>query len=106
LPNGDLIDEVFDSFIVDENTFSSEKYQTQPQASANLIEKVDDLKTDYSKLNNLLSDKKWTAANRETMRLICKIISQKFPSIIEVRKISDFPCSSLRTIDQLWMRYS
>ena len=57
---------------------------------------------DYSRLRDFLAAGEWEKANNET-NLIINAIYRLLPG---EKSISQFPCSDLVTIDQLWMRYS
>ncbi len=61
---------------------------------------------DYSKLRDLLAWKAWGCADRETAALILKVAGRKKEGFLTVENIEKFPCEDLRTIDQLWDKYS
>ncbi|MBD2773777.1 GUN4 domain-containing protein [Iningainema sp. BLCCT55] len=63
-------------------------------------------KVDYSNLENLLRAKKWKEADEETSRLMLKVAGREKEGRLDEQSISNFPCNELRTIDQLWVKYS
>ena len=78
----------------------SEILQTSPHCSEEPQELNSACGANYMMLRELLSKKKWQEADKETNKIIEKIICQ---SQIGVKGI---PCQDLWTIDQLWMNYS
>jgi serine/threonine protein kinase len=69
----------------------------------NLISSVG---VDYSKLRELLASKNWRGADKETAALILKVAGREKEGSVTVKNIEEFPCEDLRTIDQLWVKYS
>ena len=65
---------------------------------------------DYTKLQNLLQEKKWSEADIHTYRLIEQVVKtakrQKKNVFIELKTIAEFACPDVRTIDYLWKKYS
>jgi serine/threonine protein kinase len=61
---------------------------------------------DYINLRNLLAAKKWREADKETARVMCKVAGREEKGWLDVEHIEKFPCEDLRTIDQLWVKYS
>jgi hypothetical protein len=61
---------------------------------------------DYSKLRELLKFKDWRGADKETAALILKVAGREKEGSLTVKNIQEFPCEDLRTIDQLWVKYS
>ncbi|WP_254444733.1 GUN4 domain-containing protein [Anabaena sp. UHCC 0187] len=59
---------------------------------------------DYRELRNLLGAGSWKEANDETRRVMLTITKQE--KYIDSEDIYNFPCEDLRTIDQLWVKYS
>jgi hypothetical protein len=59
---------------------------------------------DYTRLQDLLKAGQWKEANEETTKLMSKWAGQ--PYAFTVEHIKDFPCTDLRTIDQLWVKHS
>ncbi len=61
---------------------------------------------DYINLRNLLVAKKWKEADEETARVMCKVAGREKEGWLDRESIDKFPCEDLRTIDQLWVKYS
>lgn len=53
---------------------------------------------DYTKLRDLLATRKWQEANRETTIKMREAAGGEY--------LDRLPCEDLRTIDQLWVKYS
>jgi len=79
-----------------------------------LIPKPNDVKVnlvsavgmDYINLRNLLAAKKWKEADEETARVMLKVAGREKEGWLNTESIEKFPCEDLRTIDQLWVKYS
>lgn len=62
---------------------------------------------DYSRLTALLAAGQWEEADDETTRVMCEAVGRiGYKSTLGRVHIKNFPCSELRTIDQLWLQYS
>ncbi len=61
---------------------------------------------DYLNLRNLLAAKKWEEADEETTRVMLKVAGREKEGWLDEESIDNFPCEDLRTIDQLWVKYS
>ncbi|WP_027401065.1 serine/threonine-protein kinase [Aphanizomenon flos-aquae] len=61
---------------------------------------------DYSKLRDLLKAGNWKEADKETRRVMTAVAKPKREGWLDYQSIDDFPCEDLRTIDQLWVKYS
>jgi hypothetical protein len=61
---------------------------------------------DYTKLQNLLASGKWQEADYETYLVMLQAVGRQKEDWIREAEISNFPCTDLRTIDQLWVKYS
>lgn len=72
--------------------------------------KSDDLTSeknvDYTRLRNLLADGKWKEADEETLAVMLKVAGREQEGSLNILSIEKFPCSDLRIIDTLWVRYS
>ncbi|WP_219904739.1 caspase, EACC1-associated type [Stenomitos frigidus] len=70
----------------------------------------DDLSSDkginYTKLRDLLKANQWKDADRETYLVMLQIVGRTDGDWIRETEIKNFPCTDLRTIDQLWVKYS
>ncbi|WP_017744483.1 GUN4 domain-containing protein [Scytonema hofmannii] len=70
----------------------------------------DDLSSDcgvaYTKLRNFLKAEQWFEADKETLAVMLKGASREQEGWLSAKSIENFPCIDLRTIDQLWVKYS
>lgn len=60
----------------------------------------------YQKLEKLLANGDWKEADHETFRLMLEIANRESEGWLDIDSINNFPCEDLRTIDQLWIKYS
>lgn len=60
----------------------------------------------YTRLRDLLAAGKWKEADEETLAVMLKASSREKERQFDTESINNFPCTDLRTIDQLWLRYS
>jgi len=86
----------------------NEQYSQDNSVSSNV---------DYTNLRDLLAAKKWKEADQETEKVMERVIlkiamgleEENWLDLDEEEKlhiIGKFPCEDLRTIDQLWVKYS
>jgi hypothetical protein len=72
-------------------------------------QKYDDLSSeknvDYTRLRNLLAEGKWKEADEETLAVMLKAAGRE-GDWLDTESIKKFPCTDLRTIDRLWVKYS
>jgi hypothetical protein len=61
---------------------------------------------DYTKLRDLLAAGKWKEADYETYLVMLQAVGRKENDWIRDEELLNFPCADLRTIDQLWVKYS
>ncbi len=61
---------------------------------------------DYINLRNLLAAKKWKEADKETARVMLKVAGREKEGWLNTESIEKFRCEDLRTIDELWVKYS
>ncbi|WP_427158271.1 GUN4 domain-containing protein [Aliinostoc sp. HNIBRCY26] len=61
---------------------------------------------DYSRLRDLLAAGEWKQANQETTRVMLAVMKREKEGWLRVEDVDNFPCEDLRTIDQLWVKYS
>ncbi|MEI3650970.1 MAG: serine/threonine-protein kinase [Dolichospermum lemmermannii FEM_B0920] len=61
---------------------------------------------DYRKLRDLLAQGEWNEADYETARVMLAVAKPEEEFHLRVEYINKFPCKDLRTIDQLWVKYS
>ncbi|MFM6184135.1 MAG: GUN4 domain-containing protein, partial [Dolichospermum sp.] len=74
--------------------------------NGNEVELKSDVGMDYRKLRDLLKAGKWKEADEETARVMLAVAKHEKICGLEVEQIDNFPCADLRTIDQLWVKYS
>ncbi len=78
--------------------------------SSSVKASYDDLSSDrgldYSQLRDLLRSQNWKAANYETYITILKQVGRREGDSIREEEIKQFSCVDLRTLDQLWVKYS
>jgi hypothetical protein len=93
-------------------TFHETSLQTPPNNQE--VELKSDVGMDYSKLRDLLKAGKWKKADEETYRVMLAVgkrekegsAKREKECWLRVEDIDNFPCADLRTIDQLWVKYS
>ena len=61
---------------------------------------------DYINLRNLLAAKKWKEADEETRRVMLKVAGREEKGWLNEKSSDKFPCEDLRTMNQLWVKYS
>jgi uncharacterized caspase-like protein len=61
---------------------------------------------DYTQLRDLLKAGNWREADEETARLMLKVANREEEDYLDRESTDNFPCVDLRTIDQLWVKYS
>ena len=71
---------------------------------------ADDLSSEkginYTRLRDLLAARKWKEADEETFAFMLKASSREKEGWLNAESINNFPCTDLRTIDQVWVKYS
>ncbi|MEA5622580.1 GUN4 domain-containing protein [Nostoc sp. UHCC 0251] len=60
----------------------------------------------YTRLRDLLAAGKWKEADEETFTVMLKASNREKEGWLSTESINNFPCTDLRTIDQLWVKYS
>ncbi|MBD2458969.1 GUN4 domain-containing protein [Nostoc sp. FACHB-87] len=60
----------------------------------------------YTRLRDLLAAKNWKEADKETYLVMIKAIGKKDGDYFNSDELLNFPCTDLRTIDRLWVKYS
>jgi hypothetical protein len=65
-----------------------------------------DRNVDYTELRDLLAAGNWRLADEETMLVMLKAAGRDKVGRLSDESIENFPCTDLRTIDQLWGKYS
>ena len=61
---------------------------------------------DYTRLRDLLKAGNWKEADKETLAVMLKCAGREGECWLNSESINNFPCTDLRTIDQLWVKYS
>ncbi|MFO5526812.1 MAG: GUN4 domain-containing protein, partial [Cuspidothrix sp.] len=65
-----------------------------------------DVGMNYRKLRDYLAQGKWKEADEETRRVMLAVAKREEEGCLDEKSIDNFPCADLRTIDQLWVKYS
>ena len=60
----------------------------------------------YTQLEDLLKTQQWREADRETYRLMITTVGKEEGQGFNRADLENFPCEDLRTLDQLWVKYS
>ncbi|EFA71864.1 Serine/Threonine protein kinase [Raphidiopsis brookii D9] len=60
----------------------------------------------FSKLNSLLQAQNFKQADRETRKIMLAIAKREEEGWLRIEDAEKFPCKELRSIDQLWLKYS
>ncbi|MFM7406270.1 MAG: protein kinase domain-containing protein [Cuspidothrix sp.] len=74
--------------------------------SSHIYEKVSAVGMNYIKLRDLLKEGKWQEADAETTRIMLAVVKKEDDGWLNEKDIENFPCEDIRTIDQLWLKYS
>ncbi|WP_016951539.1 serine/threonine-protein kinase [Anabaena sp. PCC 7108] len=77
-----------------------------PQPVNQEVELKSDLGMDYRKLQNYLKAGKWKEADKETRKVMLAVAKREKEGWLDINSIDNFPYADLRTIDQLWVKYS
>jgi hypothetical protein len=84
--------------------------QSTPTTPSKPPAETDDLSfergVNYTKLRDLLAQGKWKEADEETLLVMLKVAGREEDGWLRVEDIEKFPCTDLRTIDTLWVKYS
>lgn len=60
----------------------------------------------YQQLEDLLKTQQWREADKETYRLMITTVGKEDGQGFDRADLENFPCEDLRTLDQLWVKYS
>ena len=60
----------------------------------------------YQQLEDLLKNQQWREADKETYRLMITTVGKEDGQWFDRADLENFPCEDLRTLDQLWVKYS
>ncbi|MDB9419337.1 GUN4 domain-containing protein [Microcystis aeruginosa CS-563/04] len=75
--------------------------QTPPSIQLNSSKGID-----YRNLEDLLKRQQWKQADEETATVMLQAANRTKDGWLREEDIHNFPCADLRTIDQLWVKYS
>ena len=93
-----------------ENRAKTEKSPQPAPPNSTFIEPDAPLKSegglDYTKLRDLLATGEWQKADEETLNKMLEAAGRTEERWLRSEDIARFPCEDLRTIDQLWVKYS
>jgi hypothetical protein len=82
----------------------------QPLTNIKSPTQIDDLRSekgiDYSKLRDLLAAQNREEADKETYEVMIKAVGKNSGDWFTSDELLNFPCQDIRTIDQLWVKYS
>ncbi|WP_192881669.1 GUN4 domain-containing protein [Nostoc sp. CENA543] len=88
----------------------AERLKRQQEEAERRLQETDDLSSDkgvdYRRLRDLLKAGDWKKADRETLQVMLKVAGREKEGWLDIDSITKFPCTDLRTIDQLWAKYS
>jgi hypothetical protein len=79
---------------------------TQETSSIDTVELMSDRGVDYDRLRELLINKQWKEADRETFSIILRLSNRTHYGSLNAEGLSQIPCVDLRTIDRLWSKSS
>ncbi len=82
----------------------ADKLRIQQQSTDNDL--LSDKGVDYTRLRDLLKAWNWKEADQETLAVMLKASGREGLGWLDSESINNFPCTDLRTIDQLWVKYS
>ncbi len=60
----------------------------------------------YQQLETYLKNEQWLEADEETLKVMLKVADREEQGRLDTNSLENFPCKDLRTINQLWQRYS
>ena len=77
-----------------------------PQPPPQPVKLISAKGVDYRQLDRLLASEKWKEADKETKKKMLEAAGRTEEMWLRIEDIDQFPCEDLRTIDQLWVKYS
>ncbi|NEO54564.1 MAG: transcriptional regulator, partial [Okeania sp. SIO3B5] len=89
-----------------ENKENTKSTKIKQQETNNNITTQEDKNVDYLTLEYLLKQEQWKEADEETLSTMVKVSNQEKGVLLDVESIKNFPCSELREINELWVKYS
>jgi hypothetical protein len=84
----------------------AERLQLQHQRERENDDLSSEKGVNYRRLRDLLKAEDWKEANKETLAVMLKVSGRQEKGWLDSESIKNFPCTDLRTIDQLWVKYS
>ncbi|MEH2375542.1 GUN4 domain-containing protein [Nostoc sp.] len=82
----------------------ADKLQLEQQSTGNDL--LSEKGVGYTRLRDLLKAGNWKEADQETLAVMLKATGREQKGWLNSESIENFPCPDLRTIDQLWVKYS
>ena len=102
------INNLENNIIIPNNQDESNQANSMSRRPVNIISPQTGI--DYTNLQNLLSQKKWLEADRQTKKTISNVFEtikrKNNTSFIELRTLADRACNDIYTIDFLWRKFS
>ena len=81
--------------------------KVDPQIEAELTSLQSNVQNQlYQPLENYLKNGQWREADEETFKVMLKVADREEQLWLDEKSIENFPCEDLRTINQLWVKYS
>jgi serine/threonine protein kinase len=77
-----------------------------PQPPPQPVKLISAKGVDYRQLDRLLATGEWEEADEETLNKMLEAAGRTEESWLRIEDMHRFPCEDLRTIDQLWVKYS
>ncbi|MUG92504.1 CHAT domain-containing protein [Scytonema sp. UIC 10036] len=102
--------QIVDSPSANEQDFNPQTNEVTETRSTIVTEGLDDDLSsekgiDYNKLRDFLKEGQWKQADEETLAVMLKASGGE-EGWLNVEFIENFPCTDLRIVDQLWVKYS
>ncbi|WP_238845534.1 serine/threonine-protein kinase [Nostoc edaphicum] len=88
------------------NEHSQPKQIQKPAAKSSSDDLKSERNVNYEKLRDLLKAGKWKEADEETLVVMLKTANRINQGWLDIKSIKNFSSTDLRTIDQLWVKYS
>ncbi|WP_414571591.1 GUN4 domain-containing protein [Nostoc sp. CCY 9925] len=82
----------------------ADKLRLEQQSTGNDL--LSEKGVDYTRLRDLLKAGNWKEADQETLTVMLKASGREEEGWLDIKFIDNLPCTDLRTIDQLWVKYS
>lgn len=70
------------------------------------VELLSEVGANYTRLRDLLANGEWEEADTETRSVLLQVVGRETMGWLNEEAISKLPCTDLRTVDQLWVKYS